>query len=104
MHAYMLGEAFKDIADNFDAVDQIWESDFHQLIFVSHFGIVPTKAPRHIEGFHKFNWSNSIADFVRKHYNCKLFLSGHSHNKEEGPELFNCGSDYGWPRYCIIEV
>src|ERR1051326_7305272 len=64
-------------------------------VFVSHFPVID---PR------DFGWSEKLGELLVENYQIKKFLNGHMHERHEGPLKYEAGSDYGSPRYLIIEV
>lgn len=64
-------------------------------IFVSHFPVIN---PR------DFGWCSKFGEVLISEYGIKKFLSGHFHERREGPLSYECGSDYEKPKYMMIEV
>lgn len=74
-----------------------------KLVFVSHFPVV--NAGRDYKGaFEDFSWSAAICDYYQEEYGCKHFLCGHAHQLHKGPLRYECGPDYRFPAYQIVEV
>ena len=45
-----------------------------------------------------------FGDILQTHYGITRFLNGHTHRLRPGPVQYECGSDYGLPRYVAINV
>ena len=103
IHAKLAKRAADELAENIDVLNQIWEPDYHQVIFLSHFPVI--NAGDDWKGrFEDFSWSTSIGEYMQKHYGCKYFLNGHAHQRHEGPLRYEAGSDYYNPRCLILEI
>lgn len=101
-HQYLLKKAFDSLYDQIDELDKTLK-DNETIVFVSHFPVVKD-GPDYKGNFEDFSWSENISQIFIKGYNCKYFIEGHSHSRHEGPLKYNCGSDYGNPKYQIVEI
>lgn len=68
-------------------------------VFVSHFPIIEPN-----EDDLKWGGNFKFGDFIQKEYGIDYFFNGHMHANNNGPVRFEAGSDYGKPKYKIIEV
>lgn len=102
-HEMLRKRAHNQLHRDIDALDKIYEEDFHTVVFVSHFPVV--KGFDYKGGFEDFSWSENISKFFIEHYNCKYFLNGHAHQYHNGENFrYESGSDYGNPEAHIVNV
>lgn len=96
-HFYMARRAHKIIDDQLQSVD------LHDKkpIFVSHFPIYHTDT-RPLNP--QFDGPRTIGDTLSQHHGCKVFINGHAHRRHEGPDIYEAGSDYGKPKYLLIDL
>lgn len=100
---FLLNEAARAIETQIEELDTIYDPEYHEIVFCSHFGVVRGRDD-YKGGFDTFAWDEAISKLFIEKYNCKYFLEGHSHKRHEGPIVYNSGSDYCAPKYLIIEV
>jgi Icc-related predicted phosphoesterase len=82
-------------------VDSMKEKTYEKIVFVSHFPVVKVETDRE---FDLFSWDHRISEFIEDELGEAIFLNGHSHQNNNGPKRFECGSDYMSPKYKIIEI
>lgn len=102
-NGFLYKRAMKMLDANLEALDAIYEPDFHTVCFVSHFPVIKA-GPDYKGRFEDFSWSESIGDMMQEQYSCKHFFCGHAHQYHNGPLRYESGSDYGNPAYLIVEV
>jgi predicted MPP superfamily phosphohydrolase len=81
------------------SLKNLTEADRH-IVFASHFPVIRDGDTY----FDDFSWSSFIGDFMQSDYGCRWFLNGHAHKLLTGPLRYECGSDYGCPRFHIIDI
>lgn len=99
---YLLKEATRLLDEQAEAVRN-WYTKETQVIFVSHFPVVPA-GNDYKGGFEDFSWDSNIYIWLEEEFGCKMFLNGHAHMFHKGPKRWEAGSDYYLPKYQIIEV
>lgn len=99
-HSYLLKRSY-DIID--EQLKDFKKEPNETFLFLSHFPVV-NKGNDYKGAFNEFSWSESIHKLMEENYNCKHFLEGHSHQRREGEPSYNCGSDYYWPKFIILNV
>lgn len=104
---YLLNRANKIVYEQMDAYEQFANSPLFvpktKLVFVSHFGVINT-GDDYKGGFETFSWSASLGQVIQDDYLCKYFINGHAHQLHQGPLRYESGSDYGKPKYIIMEI
>lgn len=101
-NGWMLRNATTELETNLKQLDQIY-SEEHSVVFVSHFPVVNT-GNDYKGQWEKFSWSERVKEMMQEQYSCRYFLCGHAHQRHEGPERYEAGSDYCLPKYQIITV
>lgn len=90
--------------DKLDVMMQASKDKYQNVVFVSHFPVVKVGENDYKGAFEDFCWSESIKELMQREYDCKYFLNGHSHQNNNGPLRWECGSDYYTPKCKIIFV
>lgn len=99
-HTQLLSEAEKQLQINLDALPDLTGKT---LVFASHFPVI--KVGDDYKGrFEEFSWSTFIGKMMQETYGCRYFLNGHSHQYHNGPLRYEAGSDYGSPKYLIVDI
>lgn len=75
-------------------LDLLTDADTYR-IFVSHFPVINPA---------DFGWSEKLGEILIADYGIKKFFNGHFHQRHEGPLKYESGSDYGKPRYLMVEA
>ena len=75
-----------------------------KVVYVSHFNVINDGIQDWKGGFEVFGGDPNIGRILQDDYNCSVFLCGHAHMLRKGPLVWECGSDYGLPKYQIIEL
>ena len=94
-HPEMNKKAYKKLEEHLSKLE---DRDIKR-IFVSHFPVVELKTENL-----SFGGNPRVGELLRNEFNCEIFLNGHFHERHNGPLRFECGSDYGHPKYLIINI
>lgn len=96
-HAFLRRKAYKEVFDNLDKLTD----DDKIRIFISHFPVI------NVPGDHKFSEfsaSEVFGESLQSQWGFTKFLCGHAHQRHEGPLRYEAGSQYGVPKYLIIDI
>lgn len=96
-HAYLRSTAYKQV---YESIDKLTEND-KTIIFVSHFPVIKTDNDY---DFHIWSGSESFGHYLQDDVGVQYFLNGHAHQLHKGPVRWEAGSDYGFPKFIIIDV
>ena len=72
-------------------------------IFVSHMAVVNPEGQPPGE-FAIRNVDESYGAMLQRDFDIKYFINGHCHERHEGPQRIEAGSDYGSPRHVLMEI
>jgi len=95
-HRYMRIKAYQKL---FEHLDSLTDEDSTR-IFCSHFPVVEFKNRLDIQ----YGGSKSLGDTLIELFKITRFLNGHAHQRHEGPLRYESGSDYGKPRYLMLDI
>lgn len=96
--AYMSKRAHKAVEAQLDALT----STDQLRIFVSHMPVMYPSGRRH--GDMMYGGPESVGRMLWDYHNVRYFLNGHCHQRWECFPRFEAGSDYGNPRYVMVDV
>ncbi len=95
-NAFLCKKSLKELDENLDKLT----SDDINLVFCSHFPIVELETAMD----EQFGGPKYIGDFLKTQYNIRYFLNGHAHMFFNGPLRYEAGSDYGNPKFLIVDL
>ena len=102
-HRHFRLEAYTESIETLDLIQE--HGDGKTLVWVSHFPVLREVEDQfELSAFDKFSGNPKLGDMLFEEYNCRYFLEGHSHRYENGPYKYNSGSDYGTPRFQVIDI
>lgn len=104
IHNYLYNKSIDELEINLQQLDHYYRPGHSTVVYVSHFPIIKDGTDGYKGAFELFCGDPNIAKVMQKDYACRYFLEGHSHLRKEGPLKYNCGSDYGNPKYLIMEI
>jgi predicted phosphodiesterase len=97
IHSYMYNRSYKEFCDT---LDKLTDSDTVR-IFCSHFPVHYQTNPTHGDltyggspGFGTALWESGV----------RHFFNGHTHGDANGPHRWECGGDYSFPKFKIVEI
>jgi hypothetical protein len=96
-HAYMRRNAYREVLDS---LDKLTDQDTTR-IFVSHFPVIDASGDTE---FAEYSSSKVFGENLKETFGISKFLCGHAHQRHEGPLRFEAGSQYGKPRFLILEI
>ena len=96
-HAFMRRNAYREAFDN---LDKLTDEDMTR-VFVSHFPVINVKGDHEFE---QFSASAVFGESLQATFRIQKFLCGHAHQYHNGPLRFEAGSDYGRPKFLMIEI
>lgn len=102
---WLMHKVTKQLHQNLNKLDEMIKKDkYETVVFVSHFPVVKVGENDYKGAFEDFCWSESIKELMQNEYDCHWFLNGHSHQNNNGPLRYECGSDYYRPRCKILHI
>jgi len=98
-HGHMYSTAYSELLTNLGTVPKD-----SKVIFVSHFGVNKDSQQDWKGGFETFGGDPNIGLLLQNDYACTTFLQGHAHTLRQGPLNWECGSDYYYPKFQVIDI
>jgi predicted MPP superfamily phosphohydrolase len=96
-HAWLSKASINDLDKNLSLLEQ---RDVN-VAFCSHFPVVRAESDVFFDRFSGFEY---ISQHLQAEFKCKYFFCGHAHQSHDGPLRYECGSDYGSPKYKVLTL